>query len=139
MKFIDANAEDKKKEEKKKKEKKEQEKEGKDDKKDKKDKKKEKNVQPEVSKRPERKKNIPLIEVSSNLLLFDHSLFQAIRYQHSVGTLFGCRVQGSWEAYEARYQYTKRRPGEVKKTCKKEKLSRLYKKYRETECSLEMF
>lgn len=61
MKFIDADAEDKKKEEKRKKEKKEQEKEGKDDKKDKKDKKKDKNVQPEVSKRHERKKNIPLI------------------------------------------------------------------------------
>ena len=57
------------KEEKRKKEKKEQEKEGKDEKKDKKDKKKEKTVQPEVSNRPERKKNIPLIEVS-NLLCF---------------------------------------------------------------------
>lgn len=89
MKFIDADAEDKKKEEKKKKEKKEQEKEGRDDKKEKKDKKKEKNVQPEVSKRPERKKNIPLIEVSSNLLLYDASLFQAMGLQHSVGTNFG--------------------------------------------------
>ena len=52
------------KEEKRRKEKKEQEKEGKDEKKDKKDKKKEKTVQPEVSNRPERKKNIPLIEVN---------------------------------------------------------------------------
>lgn len=95
MKFIDADAEDKKKEEKKKKEKKEQEKEGRDDKKDKKDKKKEKNVQPEVSKRPERKKNIPLIEVNSNLLLFNLSLFQALGFQHSVGTNFGFRVQGT--------------------------------------------
>ncbi|CAB4005702.1 otoferlin-like isoform X4 [Paramuricea clavata] len=63
MKFIDAEAEDKKKEEKRKKEKKEAEKEGKDDKKDKKDKKKDKVVQPEVSQRPERKKNIPLIQI----------------------------------------------------------------------------
>ncbi len=52
-------------EEKRKKEKKEQEKEGKDEKKDKKDKKKEKTVQPEVTQRPERKKNIPLIQVNT--------------------------------------------------------------------------
>lgn len=51
-------------EEKRKKEKKEAEKEGKDDKKDKKDKKKDKVVQPEVSQRSERKKNIPLIQVN---------------------------------------------------------------------------
>lgn len=50
-------------EEKRRKEKKEQEKEGKDDKKDKKDKKKDKIVTPEVSHRPERKMNIPLIKV----------------------------------------------------------------------------
>lgn len=60
------------KEEKRKKEKKEQEKEGKDEKKDKKDKKKEKTVQPEVSNRPERKKNIPLIEVNIFYALYPY-------------------------------------------------------------------
>ena len=60
-------------EEKRKKEKKEQEKEGKDEKKDKKDKKKEKTVQPEVTQRPERKKNIPLIQV--NILYVQYFIY----------------------------------------------------------------
>ena len=65
-------------EEKRKKEKKEQEKEGKDEKKDKKDKKKEKTVQPEVTQRPERKKNIPLIKV--NVLYVQCFIYMQIQW-----------------------------------------------------------